>query len=1024
MKRCPRGHLGSDTVCSRCGHLFPLSAEARVGPLRFPLLLRSYGHANLYLIRQQGEVLSLWEGLAGQAPPNQAEHLRAWLDSPESARPGWARLQRAFVVEDRLYLLQAGKADGFLDGRLQQLVEPELLKRWFHQLLSAWAFFRERQLIYHGFASPLLQLAGDRLQLNLAPWGDGQGHSLRGFVPPAGSSIPLDRYGLAMILFQGLTGLSPALWSPDTPRLRPYQYLWGKAAVGFFDELLGGDSPPEELMRQWQGLELRLQPNEAPRLRQELGAFHRALELLSQGQSAAAREGLLALQTPLLHNPHVLSLLGELQPHAADALEAYRESLRREQLGSTWLKLGGFYLARGVRDRAQRAFSKALERLPESAEPRWRLGALAVERAQYTQAARWLKQAQRIEPTPIAAQWLRRLELELAAGSGQREHETGFSFAFDRWDQTFSERQLRHLCPAGHAQAREGSHCQTCRRPMHWLAGETLADYLIEAVVAVRDLAGKHRSSAYRARLGEQAVLIKEITPDAAGQERYAREVKALERLKGPGLPQLLARFARDEKLYLVQTLQTGEDLETLVQNHGPLPEGEVRSLLQQGLALLQILADASWVHGDLKPKNLLWDGSRLSLIDFDVSVELTHPRCLSPGATRHYAAPGQRRNGLVDARSDAYSLGLTLLWTLTGLSPELFRYTTAAGVRYLHWQGYAHSSSGLEHWLQDLLNSRHQPDLARLKASALQLGLPTRQNPLSGLIREYYALHRAPDQVCLPGLRTLLAQRPDARLHYLVGHELLARGSQGQAAEHLHTAIVMDPDWPYPYWELAGILRRQQQPLQARELLERALTTTGPQPETLRQLAELEYEAGHYRQALQRLAQGLRQTPDDEGLLLAEARTLFRMQTLATAHERCERILALNPSSAPAYRLLQRIAAARLLPEEALRCGRRAISLAPDDPAAYFELGQSCYRFQRFELAVALLEAARALEPRLWEACYFLGASLLMLGEFTEAEKQLRLALRSGKEPELIQARLADLEQLRALKALDRSAG
>ena len=50
--------------------------------------------------------------------------------------------------------------------------------------------------------------------------------------------------------------------------------------------------------------------------------------------------------------------------------------------------------------------------------------------------------------------------------------------------------------------------------------------------------------------------------------------------------------------------------------------------------------------------------------------------------------------------------------------------------------------------------------------------------------------------------------------------------------------------------------------------------------------------------------------------------------------------------------------------------------------------------------------------------------ASLLMLGEFTEAEKQLRLALRSGKEPELIQARLADLEQLRALKALDRSAG
>lgn len=1017
-QNCPRGHRSQGRICRDCGHLFPLAAETGIGPYHFPVLLRSYGHANLYLVREGDRVLLLWEGKVSALPADYARRLDALRAAPAPLLP----VLRHFVSDELVYWLQPGfahRSGRFLDQRLQQgLPEPAQIQRWFGQLLQAQAVLEALGESFHGFASPLLPIGEADLWLSFAPWGDADHHGLRGFVPQG--PLPVDRYGLAMVLFHLLTGLSPALWAPDLPRLRSYQYLWGKPVVEFFEALLQRPLPITELQAHWAKISLKLPPEHGPRIDAELQGFHDALLLLLQGQLAQAESRLLELQTPLLHNPHVLSLLGDLNRDRPErAMQAYGESLRREQLGSTWMRVGRWYLAQGIADKASKAFHNASDRLPYDPEPRWQLGAIAFRQQHYIQATTLLQQAQSLRPTPEAARLLNRVALATASASGKLTSDTGFAFTFRQWDQAFEQRHRRFVCPDGHVQEFEARDCLICQRPMHYTAGEKIRDYTVESVLIRRDAGQRHRSSTYRSIAENgQAVLVKEITPDSAGRERHAREARALRLLAGTGFPALLDSFANQERLYLVQNLMPGEDLENLIRQQGPLSESQLWPLLKQALDLLSQLEAAGLVHGDIKPKNLLWDGQRLSLIDFDVSVLLAEQtQCLSPGATAHYAAPEQRLQHLVTPSSDAYSLGLTLIWLLTGLTPELFRYQQAGGgTAYRHWQSYTRVSSGLETLIESLLkpHPEQRPKAEELAAlwAVLSAGTPTDSAPQAGLVRAYYAFHGSEDADCLRIAPQLLAQRPDARMHYLIGHELERRGLSGPAQTYLRSAIVMDPIWPYPSWELAGMLCRQGQLDAAREVLEQILGLAGPLPETCRLLAEVLCLLGQSRRALQILAQGLRHVPKDIGLLLEEARALLQLEALEPARTRCEAVLALNPGSARAYQLLQRIAAARLLPQESLRCGHRAIALEPRNPALYFELGQSCYKFRRFAEAIPLLEAALEIEPRLWEAHYFLGTSQLMLGHFAAAELSLVLALRSGKQQDLIQARLKTVRE------------
>ncbi len=110
----------------------------------------------------------------------------------------------------------------------------------------------------------------------------------------------------------------------------------------------------------------------------------------------------------------------------------------------------------------------------------------------------------------------------------------------------------------------------------------------------------------------------------------------------------------------------------TICCHHGKLP---LFSLDSQGLAAAHA---AGLIHRDVKPANVLFDepGGRAKLTDFGLvrasqTQELTQTQTDFICGTPEYMSPEQAHQpDRVDARSDVYSLGITLYECLTGVPP------------------------------------------------------------------------------------------------------------------------------------------------------------------------------------------------------------------------------------------------------------------------------------------------------------------------------------------------------------------
>ncbi|WP_432828301.1 protein kinase domain-containing protein [Dactylosporangium sp. CA-092794] len=162
------------------------------------------------------------------------------------------------------------------------------------------------------------------------------------------------------------------------------------------------------------------------------------------------------------------------------------------------------------------------------------------------------------------------------------------------------------------------------------------------------------------------------------------RELAVHRRLSHPNLIKVLETLVVDDPAepeldgatVIVLELAECSAATALAQTGGGLPDAS-RSIAEicAGLACLH---EAGWVHGDLKPSNILLmaDGS-VRLADFGLAVELdgTHAY-LPPGGTADYVPPerwaeGLRAGGIaVRQTADIWALGVTACQLLTGRLP------------------------------------------------------------------------------------------------------------------------------------------------------------------------------------------------------------------------------------------------------------------------------------------------------------------------------------------------------------------
>ena len=178
--------------------------------------------------------------------------------------------------------------------------------------------------------------------------------------------------------------------------------------------------------------------------------------------------------------------------------------------------------------------------------------------------------------------------------------------------------------------------------------------------------------------------------------ELFHSEAQRLQDLGNhPQIPQLYAHLEQETYQYLIQEWITGENLETQLSQNQTFSEREIRKLLSSLLPVLDYLQKNTVIHRDIKPENIISCSQKQSeyvLVDFG-AAKLASLRNLvktgtiigSPG----YAAPEQVY-GKPTFASDIYSLGVTCLYLLTGVSPfDLYNPTE----NQLLWRDYCQDS-------------------------------------------------------------------------------------------------------------------------------------------------------------------------------------------------------------------------------------------------------------------------------------------------------------------------------------------
>src|SRR5436190_9645073 len=199
--------------------------------------------------------------------------------------------------------------------------------------------------------------------------------------------------------------------------------------------------------------------------------------------------------------------------------------------------------------------------------------------------------------------------------------------------------------------------------------------------------------SARDERLKRQ-VAVKVLPPELAFREeirlRFVREAETAARLSHPHIvPIHSVGESPDGLVYFVMAYVDGESLGAKLKRRGRLPPDESRRIMQETADALGAAHAVGIIHRDVKPDNILLEGSRGRVVvtDFGIAKALSST---TGGATLtatgvaigtpHYMSPEQAAGDReIDGRSDLYSLGVVSYQMLVGELP--FQAPTVPGI-------------------------------------------------------------------------------------------------------------------------------------------------------------------------------------------------------------------------------------------------------------------------------------------------------------------------------------------------------
>ena len=181
-------------------------------------------------------------------------------------------------------------------------------------------------------------------------------------------------------------------------------------------------------------------------------------------------------------------------------------------------------------------------------------------------------------------------------------------------------------------------------------------------------------------------VMKPEFAQDGSFVKKFTREAQAAAGLANPNIVNVYDVGEDQGNYFIVMELVEGITLKEYIAKKGKLSVREATSIAIQVCMGLAAAHDQGIVHRDVKPQNIIisTDG-KVKVTDFGIA-RAASSNTISANAmgSVHYSSPEQVRGGYSDARSDIYSLGITLYEMVTGRVPFDGETTVAIAIKQL----------------------------------------------------------------------------------------------------------------------------------------------------------------------------------------------------------------------------------------------------------------------------------------------------------------------------------------------------
>ncbi len=166
-------------------------------------------------------------------------------------------------------------------------------------------------------------------------------------------------------------------------------------------------------------------------------------------------------------------------------------------------------------------------------------------------------------------------------------------------------------------------------------------------------------------------VLHKHLANDQDLRQRFVREARACAALQSEHIVQVYDLTEIDGAPAIVMEFVEGKSLKDVIASDEKANIGFAKKTAIHLLRALSIAHERGIIHRDIKPGNiLLSENGTLKVTDFGLAYVALSPTVTMEGmvlGTPAYMAPEQVRGDDVDARTDLFALGVTLVEVLSG---------------------------------------------------------------------------------------------------------------------------------------------------------------------------------------------------------------------------------------------------------------------------------------------------------------------------------------------------------------------